>query len=496
MSDNEKNPVVGIDLGTTFSCIARWAGDRPETYKLRDGQHTLPSIVYMQDSGKPLVGHHARKRLITDPPNAVEKAKRHMGEDDKKYSLRGTDYSPVDISAMVLTRLKEDIESKFPESAGFELAGAVITHPQYFKYPQIARTQEAAEQAGLPVIRLLAEPVSAALDYGFTTYRDMNEEKEETILVFDLGGGTFDVTVLKVINSLNELTFKVLSVGGDDMLGGTNFDDSFLEWALQKESIDFSGVDDARKRSSMASLLQAVIEAKTQLSFDEPVDLAVANILPGQHLDIEGITRATFNEIIKDHTEKVRRTVSDTIAAAGLRGGELDRTIMIGGSSRIPIMHTIVEEETGAQPWANADPDLAVCRGAAFLAAMEDGRVDTKKEIIIEEITAHALGLRAAGNTFSPLIPGNRAAPVQATKIYTVTTDSFDVVPFQGQGRRGDQIVEGEKFVQLKPIHVSGVELGSDGQAEVKITFSVNEQQILFVKIEAPGVHEQRQMEF
>ena len=497
MSDNEKNPVVGIDLGTTFSCIARWAGDRPETYRLKDGNHTLPSIVYIQDSGTPLVGVHARKRLIVDPPNAVENAKRFMGDDSKVFHLRGKDHTPVDISAMVLTRLKEDVESKFPSSAGFELAGAIITHPQYFKYPQIARTQEAAEQAELPVIRLLAEPVAAALDYGFTTYRDLDEECSETILVFDLGGGTFDVTVLQVINELNTLTFKVLGVGGDDMLGGTNFDDDFLDWALKKEGIDFSSVDKLTRDRSMANLLQAVIEAKIQLSAYEPVDLPVPNILPGQHMDITDIERSHFNEIIQPHCDKVRRIVENTVSTAGLRAGELDRTIMIGGSSRIPIMHQIVEEETGAQPWANADPDLAVCRGAAFLAAMEDGRVETKKEIVIEEVTAHALGLKAAGDKFSPLIPGNRPAPVEATKIYTTNSDSFEVVPYQGQGRRGDVITEGsEKFIKLKPIQISGVELGPEGQADVKVTFSVNEQQILSVKIEAPGVYEQRQMEY
>lgn len=497
MADNEKNPVVGIDLGTTFSCIARWAGDRPETYRLKDGSHTLPSIVYIQDSGTPLVGVHARKRLITDPPNAVEKAKRFMGDDNKVFQLRGKDYTPVEISAMILQRLKEDVESKFPASAGFELAGAIVTHPQYFKYPQIARTQEAAEAAGLPVIRLLSEPVAAALDYGFTTYRDMNEERSEKLLVFDLGGGTFDVTVLQVINDLNTLTFKVLAVGGDDMLGGTNFDDDFLAWALKKEGIDFSGVDQLTRDRSIANLMQAIIEAKIQLSSYEPVDLPVPNILPGQHMDITDIERSHFNEIIKPHCDKIRRIVENTIGTAGLRAGELDRTIMIGGSSRIPIMHQIVEEETGAQPWANADPDLAVCRGAAFLAAMADGRVDTQKEIVIEEVTAHALGLKAAGDMFSPLIPGNRPAPVEATKIYTANSSSFDVIPYQGQGKRGDKIVEGsDRFIQLKPIHISGVQLGADGQADVKVTFSVNDQQILYVKIEAPGVYEQRQMEF
>ncbi|MDA7928932.1 Hsp70 family protein [Mariniblastus sp.] len=491
MPDNELNPVVGIDLGTTFSCIARWAGDRPEVVKGPDGQDTLPSIVYIQDSGTPLVGRFARQRLIIDPPNAVEHAKRHMGDESKVYNLRGKDHTPVDISSMILNCLKEGYAKKFPGNSGFELAGVVITHPQYFKYPQIAQTQQAAENADLPVIRLLAEPVAAALDYGFTTYKDLDEEKVERILVFDLGGGTFDVTVLEVLNELNTLTFRVLSVGGDAMLGGTNFDDAFLDWSLKEAGIDLSSLDPTARDRSMAKLVDAIIEAKIQLSSMDEVFLAVPNVLPNEHLDIE-VARDQFNEIIEPFCSRVRRIVTSTIASANLRAGELDRTIMVGGSSRIPIMKQIVHEETGAEPWANADPDLAVCRGAALVAAMEDGRVDTKKELVIEEATSHALGVRAANDKFAILIPPNRPAPVQATKIFTVKSDNITVTLYQGKGKK----VTEKDVIELKPIPITGVELGESGKADVKITFKVNEQQILFYKIEAPGVYEEGQVEF
>ncbi len=491
MADNELNPVVGIDLGTTFSSIAHWAGDRPEPYKLADGSDSLPSIVYLQESGAPLVGKFARQRLIIDPPNAVEHIKRHIGDEGKVVTLRGQPFTPVEISTMILARLKEDVQKKFPASAGFELAGAVITHPQYFKYPQIARTQEAAEQADLPVIRLLAEPVAAALDYGFITYRALDEEREEKILVFDLGGGTFDVTVLEILNELDKTTFRVLAVGGDAMLGGTNFDDALLQWALRKAGINLDSVDEATRVRSMAKLVEAVIEAKIQLSSLDDVYLAVPNILPGQHLDME-VSRQDFNQVIEGFCRRIRSIVNNTLAASNLRGGEIDRTILIGGSSRIPIMREIVQDETGAEPWANADPDLAVCRGAAFLAAMDDGRVAAKKELVIEEVTAHALGIRAAGDAFSILVPANRAAPVKATKQYRVNARNFQVVPYQGRGKK----VTDEGVIQLKPIDIQGVELGPDGQATIEITFTVNEQQLLFVEVKAPGVHEQRQMEF
>ncbi len=492
MPDNDLNPVIGIDLGTTFSCVARWTdSNRPEAYKLADGSETLPSIVYLQESMTPLVGKFARQRLIIDPPNAVQHIKRHMGEDDYTIELRGKKHSPVDVSAIILERLVEDVRKRYPKTSGFELAGAVITHPQYFKYPQIARTQEAAEQAELPVVRLLSEPVAAALDYGFSTYENLDEDREEKLLVFDLGGGTFDVTVLQVINTLNSLTFRVLSVGGDDMLGGTNFDDAFQEWALQEAGISFDGLDQTARDRSMAKLVDAIIEAKIQLSSLDEVYLAVPNILPDQHLDME-VTRDQFDEIISNYCSRVRGIVSNTLSSANLRAGELDRTIMIGGSSRIPIMREIVQEETGAEPWNNADPDLAVCRGAAFLAAMDDGRVGTKKEIIIEEATAHALGVGAANDKFATLIPANRPAPVEATKIFTIRSSSFTVTPYQGSGKK----ITDEGVIELKPIPITGVELGADGKADVKVTFKVNDQQILFVKVEAPGVEEERQMEF
>lgn len=493
MPDNQLNPVIGIDLGTTFSCVAYWDHDRAEPYRLSDGSQTLASIVYIQDGGKPLVGKFARQRLVIDPVNAVERAKRFMGE-EKSFCLRGKDYSPVDVSRMILERLKSDIQSKFPSNSGFDIAGAIITHPHYFKFPQIARTQEAAEAAGLPVIRLLSEPVAAALDYGFTAYRNLDEAKSEKLLIFDLGGGTFDVTVLRVTNSLNELKFEVMSVGGDDMLGGTNFDDDFMQWVLKDQGINLDEITDKENRlRSVAKISEAVIEAKIQLSSLEETFVSVPNVLPGKHLDCE-VTRRQFNEIIAPHCARIRAIVQSTIAAAGLRSGDLDKCIMVGGSSYIPIMRTIVAEETGSEPWEATDPNMAVCRGAALLAAMSDGRITTNKEIVIEEVTSHALGLRAAGNQFAQLIPGNRRAPVQATKIFTTQSSSFEVVPYQGPSKR-NAIID-EKYIQLKPIDITGVELDAKGSADVKVTFSVNEQQILFVKIEAPGVYEERQMEY
>jgi molecular chaperone DnaK len=495
MADDELNPVVGIDLGTTYSAISRWAGDRPVAYNLVGGQ-TLPSIVYIQEGGAPLVGKYARQKLIIDPPNSVQRAKRYMDDDNKVFHLRGKDYTPVDVSAMILARLREEVESKYPSAAGFEFAGAIVTHPHYFKYPQIARTKEAAEEAGLPIIRLLSEPVAAALCYGFEQYKSLDEERSEKLLIFDLGGGTFDVTVLEVINELNKLTFRVLSVGGDDMLGGTNFDEEFMKWALEEAKIDLGSADETTRDRSMAKLLEAAIEAKEQLSHIEDVYLAVPSILPGQHLDME-VTRDQFNELIEPFCSRIRKIVKNTVDAAGLREGELDRSIMVGGSSRIPIMREIVKEETDADPWANADPDLAVCLGAAFLAAIYDERVEgvTPKEIVVEEATSHALGVEASGGLFSVVIPANRQAPIEAMRIYTIRQPELVIQPAQGKAARGAKVTD-EGIRLLEPIPVSGVQLGDNGEADVKITFKVNDQQILFIKIEAPGVYEERQMEF
>ncbi len=492
MPDNNLKPVLGIDLGTTFSCAAHWADTRPEVYRLKDGRETIPSIVYIQDGGTPLVGKYARQRLVIDPENGVANIKRFMGDDSKTVTLRGKSYTPVDISALILERIKADIQSMFPSTAGFEIAGVVVTHPQYFKFPQIARTLQAAEQAGLPIIRLLSEPVAAALDYGLKEYQGLERECREKILVFDLGGGTFDVTVLEVINTLNNLTFKVLGVGGDDMLGGTNFDDALQEWCLRQQGIDLNAVDPSTRDRAIMKLNEQCIVAKEELSAMEETFIAVPNILPGQHIDA-AVTRKTFEvDVIGRYCDRIRAIVADTIARANLRSGEMNRTILIGGSSRIPIMRKIVQDETGIEPWANADPDLSVCRGAAFLAAMEDGRVNFKKELSIEEVTSHALGVRAADDKFAILIPANRPAPVEATKIFTVNSTEFTVTPYQGSGKK----VTEESVIALKPIQILGVQLDSAGRADVKITFKVNEHQLLFVKVDAPGVSEQRQMEF
>jgi molecular chaperone DnaK (HSP70) len=291
------------------------------------------------------------------------------------------------------------------------------------------------------------------------------------------------------MNEATKLTFKVLATGGDDMLGGTNFDEALAQWALDTQRIKFDGITPEAKNRAMATLMEQVIATKIQLSSIESTYLTVPNILPGQHMELE-VTRNQFNEVLKPYCGKIRQILSNTMSAARVRTGELDRSLLIGGSSLIPIMEEIVRDETGVEAWADADRHLAVCRGAAFLAAMDDGRVP-KKEIYIEEVTAHALGVRAAGNKFSQMIAANHPAPVQATRIYTVDSPDFEVQPFQGHGK----LVTEPTFIALKPIAISGVRLGPDGKADVKITFSVNNQQILFVKIEAPGVSEQRQME-
>jgi molecular chaperone DnaK len=382
------------------------------------------------------------------------------------------------------------VERRFPGGAGFDIAGAVITHPHYFKFPQIARTQEAAEKAGLPVIRLASEPVAAALDYGFSNYSRSDRTESEKILVFDLGGGTFDVTVIDVQNEPSKLTFKVLSTGGDDMLGGTNFDEALAEWVLRTQNIKLDGLKKEARDRTMATLMEQVIDTKISLSSVDELDLCVPNILPGQHLELP-LKRDQFNEIINPFCERIRRITADTLSRANLRTGELNKTLMIGGSSLIPIMEQIVVEETGVAPWANADRSLAVCRGAAFLAAMDDGRV-SKKEVFIEEVTAHALGVGAAGDVFSPLIPANRPAPAVGTRQFRIKSKDFVVQPYQGHGKK----ITEPTFTPLKPIPINGVRLDSNGEAVVTITFTVNNQQLLFVKIEAPGVSEQRQMEF
>ena len=503
MSDDEHSPVLGIDLGTTYSCIARWDGRReePDVYTLGPGDRTLPSVAYYPEKGDILVGKLAKNRLLMDPENGVEKVKRHIGEEGFALDIRGQKRSPVDVSADILSKLVGDVRGKYP-TGKWEHAGAVVTHPYYFKYPQVANTEAAAKQAGINVFRLIPEPIAAALDYGLQEGRFKEDSSApETILIFDLGGGTFDVTVFRMTNEKDRLLFEVLSTGGDDRLGGTDFDEALVDHGLAEAGIDLCAVDDSTRLKSLAKLNEAAINAKHELSAIESSFLLVPDVIPGQHLELE-IERQQFEKILAeppepgahwssptprgDFLERIRTIVDETVYKSGLKKGDIGRTIMIGGSSKMPVMGRIVKELTGAEPWATAEQDLAVARGAAIIAAMDDGRMESLaggKEIVIEVPTSHALGIRTAGGIFTKLIPENRKTPCDATQIFEKKGRQtvLNVEVFQGSGKN----VTDSGVAKVGVVPITG--LPADSDFEIKVTFKVNIQQMVSVRVEWPG---------
>jgi len=502
MSDDEFNPVLGIDLGTTNSSIARWDSRRgePDVYSLVNSRR-IPSVVYYPDKGDVLVGKLAKNKLIMDPENGVEKIKRHIGEEGYTLKIRGRTLTPVDVSAEILSKLMKDVRGKFP-TGKWDPAGAVITHPYYFKYPQVANTEAAAKKAGINVFRLIPEPVAAAFDYGLHTQRFKEESSApETILIFDPGGGTFDVTVFRMSNEKHRLLFEVLSTGGDDRLGGTDFDEALVDYCLGEARVDLGTVDRSTQLKSLAKLNEAAINTKCELSEVETSLFIVPDVLPGQHLDLT-VTREQFVKGVleqppapgrhwsspprrENFLERIRRIVEETISKSGLRRGEINRPVLVGGSSRIPIMRDILKDLTGTEPWESADRDLAVTRGAAIVAAKEDARIECisgDKEIVIEVPTSHALGVRTAGGVFTRLIPENRKTPCDATQVFEKKGQQgfLNIEVFQGSGKK----VTDAGVAKVGVVPITGL---PQGTIEIKVTFKVNVQQMVSVRAEWKG---------
>ncbi len=272
--NNDTNPVVGIDLGTTYSCIFKWNGKEPEIYVNKTGKRVTPSLVYYGENEK-LVGEIALRRGGIDPENFVSKIKREMGNLSHRLNIRGNEYTPEDVSSEILKKLIDDVKLKYPKSAGFEIAGAVVTVPYYFKAPERTATLEAAKKAGLNVLGLINEPTAAALFCGWKEFKDKDESKPENILVFDLGGGTFDVTLFKVSNNKKTLIFEVLATGGDARLGGTDFDEAIMNYVLKEVGISLDSLEKKEKLKALTTLNEHVIAAKHDLA---SVDLAYITI--------------------------------------------------------------------------------------------------------------------------------------------------------------------------------------------------------------------------
>ncbi len=414
--------VIGIDLGTTNSCVAVMEGGEAVVIPNSEGNRTTPSIVGVNNSGERLVGQVAKRQAITNPDNTVSSIKRHMGT-DFKASLAGKQYSPQEVSAMILQKLKADAEAYLGET----VTQAVITVPAYFSDSQRQATKDAGKIAGLDVLRIINEPTAAALAYGVD--KDNTDQK---ILVFDLGGGTFDVSLMEIGDGI----FEVLATSGNNHLGGDDFDKKIIDWAIA-EFKSQTGLDLSGDKTAMQRLKEAAEKAKMELStvttsnINLPFITMDGNGQP-QHLDLT-LSRAKFDDLTADLVEKTMVPSRQALSDAGMGAGDIDKVILVGGSTRIPAVQDAVKKLTGKEPFKGINPDECVAIGAAIQGGVLVGEV---KDVVLLDVTPLSLGIETLGGVMTKIVERNTTIPVSRSQVFTTAADnqtSTDIHVLQGE---------------------------------------------------------------
>ncbi len=446
---------IGIDLGTTNSVVAVMEGGKPTVIANAEGSRTTPSIVGFAKNGERLVGQLAKRQAILNPDNTIISIKRHMGEDYKK-NIDGKDYTPQEISAMILRKLADDASAYLGE----KVTSAVITVPAYFNDAQRQATKDAGKIAGLDVLRIVNEPTAAALAYG------LEKQTSEKVLVFDLGGGTFDVSVLEIGDGVHE----VLSTSGDTHLGGDDFDQKIIDW-LCDEFKKQEGIDLRNDKQAMQRLKEAAEKAKCELSsvvetnINLPFITADAN--GPKHLDMN-LTRAKFEELSHDLLERCKTPVEKAIKDAGISKSDLNEVVLVGGSTRIPAVQQLVKEYTGKDPNQSVNPDEVVAVGAAIQAGVLAGEV---KDIVLLDVTPLTLGIETLGGVMTPLVPRNTTIPVSKSQTFSTADDNQTAVDIHVL--QGERPMAGDNK-SLGMFRLDGIPPAMKGMPQIEVTFDID----------------------
>ena len=448
--------IIGIDLGTTNSCVAVMEGGEPTVIANAEGSRTTPSVVSFQADGERLVGQVAKRQSITNPDKTIISIKRHMGT-GYKVDIDGKNYSPQEISAMVLQKIKADAESYLGET----VTQAVITVPAYFNDSQRQATKDAGKIAGLEVLRIINEPTAAALAYGLD-----KTDNNHKILVYDLGGGTFDVSIL----DLGDGVFEVLSTNGDTKLGGDDFDEKIMHYIADTFKAD-NGIDLMQDKMALQRLKEAAEKAKIELSASTQTNINLpfitADATGPKHIDLT-LTRAKFNEITNDLVQRSIEPMKKALADAKLSLSDIEKIILVGGSTRIPAVVDAVKDFTGKEPSKGVNPDECVAVGAAIQAGVLTGEV---KDVVLLDVTPLTLGIETAGGIATPLIERNTTIPTKKSQVFSTAADSQTSVEIN--------VVQGERQMamdnkSLGQFTLSGIAPAPRGIPQIEVTFDID----------------------